>query len=99
MTAINFSISDTISLAWIKFKENITTWIGASILVLILGGIAGDKSGGSFYGLMDITYPSTTGVIFGFLVPGIDNAAHIGGLIIGSILGLVLIIFKELNLK
>ena len=42
MSTIHFSISNAISLAWNKFKENIPTWIGASILVLILGAIEKD---------------------------------------------------------
>ena len=67
MSAIHFSISDAISLAWNKFKENIPTWIGASILVLALGGIAGDKTI-LFYGGMDITYPSNAGIIFGVII-------------------------------
>ena len=66
MSAIHFSISDAISLAWNKFKENIPTWIGASILVLALGGIAGDNT--IFYGGMDITYPSNAGIIFGVII-------------------------------
>ena len=66
MSAIHFSISDAISLAWNKFKENIPTWIGASILVLILGTIAGENT--IFYGGIDITYPSNSGIIFGVIV-------------------------------
>jgi len=66
MSAINFSISEAISLAWNKFKENIPTWIGASILMLALGGIAGDKTNLGWNG-MDITYPSNTGIIFGVI--------------------------------
>ena len=67
MSAINFSISDAISLAWNKFKENIPTWVGTSILVLALGSIAGDKTI-LFYGGMDITYPSNAGIIFGVII-------------------------------
>ncbi len=67
MLTINFSISNDKNLACNKFKENIPTWIGVSILVLALGGIAGDKTI-LFYGGMDITYPSNAGIIFGVIV-------------------------------
>ena len=66
MSTIHFSISNTISLAWSKFKENIPTWIGVSILVLVLGAIAGENT--IFYGGIDITYPSNSGIIFGVII-------------------------------
>jgi len=54
-------------LYWNKFKENIPTWIGASILMLVLSGIASEKTNLGWNG-MDITYPSNTGIIFGVIV-------------------------------
>jgi rhomboid protease GluP len=40
---------------------------------------------------------SVATIIFGFLVPGIDNAAHIGGLTTGLLMGVLLVKSEEEN--
>jgi len=43
------------------------------------------------YNYSPLLYFILYNTLFGFIVPGIDNAAHIGGLIIGLLFGLIII--------
>ena len=36
-------------------------------------------------------------IVYGFKVPGIDNAAHLGGLLLGAIFGLIFALTKEIE--
>ena len=61
-----FTISETLELAWNKFKENPTLWLGLSFISILIGSLSDTETLTEYAGI-NISFPNFSGIIFGLL--------------------------------
>lgn len=88
-------VSSLVSMGWMLYSENIAWSIGASGVVFAVMGavlfiVIRNRGRFNGYSIKRYMVMLVLSLYFGFTTAGVDNAAHVGGAIVGFILGSIL---------
>ena len=88
-------ISSLVSMGWMLYSEDIAWSIGASGVVFAIMGavlyiVIRNKGRFAGYSIKRYLIMLVLSLYFGFTTAGVDNAAHVGGAVVGFVLGVLL---------